>query len=186
MNDDLVTWLRAQLDEDERVARLTDGQSWIADGVTVVEIDPNVRTVGNGTYAGLEDVHGALAVGHEVVLRESEAGIEGRGTVTKIDRVKRLVYFDVDWSTFRAVAAATQPSVAWYPAANQPSHAEHIARHDPARVLAEVEAKRALIEETIRPWLGNDQTTGRIAWVALRLLAWPYADRPGYQEVWRP
>jgi hypothetical protein len=65
--------------------------------------------------------------------------------------------------------------------------AEHIARHDPARVLREVEAKRALLEETIRPYLNNGLTTGNIAWLALRLLAMPYADRPGYRrEEWRP
>jgi hypothetical protein len=64
--------------------------------------------------------------------------------------------------------------------------AEHIARHDPARVLREVEAKRALLEETIRPYLNNGQTTGNIAWLALRLLALPYSDRPGYRAEWAP
>ena len=47
----------------------------------------------------------------------------------------------------------------------------HIARHDPARVLADIRAKRQLLDE------------GR--WV-LRLLALPYADHDEYQQEWTP
>lgn len=61
--------------------------------------------------------------------------------------------------------------------------AAHIARHDPARVLAECEAKRAQIDHLVRsmesdyaPW--NEQQ--------LRIMAVVYADRPGYREEWRP
>lgn len=57
---------------------------------------------------------------------------------------------------------------------------------DPARVLAECEAKRALIMETIRPFIGRDNVIARNAAIALRLLAWPYADRPGYRQEWKP
>ena len=35
----------------------------------VVEIDPNVRVRGNGTYAGLEDVIGPIKIGGEVTVR---------------------------------------------------------------------------------------------------------------------
>jgi hypothetical protein len=58
---------------------------------------------------------------------------------------------------------------------------------DRPRLKAEFDAKRALIEETIRPFLGIGETTmSRVAWVSLRLLALPYADQPGYREEWRP
>lgn len=110
MTDGLITWLRAQLDEDERVAlwakrqREEDGSSW------------------------------------------------------------------------------------WWDSPDPTSGAENlISRHNPARVLAEVEAKRALIEETIRPFLNVGETTmSRVAWLSLRLVALPYADRPGYLDEWRP
>ncbi|WP_019059996.1 DUF6221 family protein [Streptomyces prunicolor] len=60
----------------------------------------------------------------------------------------------------------------------------HIAEWDPARVLREVESKRGMVvrigaNATIMGW---DEVHGDL----LRLLAAPYADRPGYQEAWRP
>lgn len=60
----------------------------------------------------------------------------------------------------------------------------HIARHDPARVLAEVAAKRSMIgridsHATIMGW---DEVHGDL----LRLLALPYADHPDYRDEWRP
>ncbi|MBX6358139.1 MAG: hypothetical protein IRZ05_20110 [Micromonosporaceae bacterium] len=60
----------------------------------------------------------------------------------------------------------------------------HIARHDPARVLADVDAKRRIIEAAL-----GEQDHGDFGWAwtqVLALLALPYADRPGYQDEWRP
>lgn len=50
----------------------------------------------------------------------------------------------------------------------------------------ELEAKRALFEETIRPYLGTAGPTGRIAEQQARLFAVMYASRPGYHGDWRP
>lgn len=89
--------------------------------------------------------------------------------------------------------------------------AEHIARHDPARVLREVKAKRRIIEIhklevakdparfnqltgeqlpdvyevncAVCGWATDDPTSGC---ETLRLLALPCADRPGYREEWKP
>lgn len=81
--------------------------------------------------------------------------------------------------------------------------AEHIARHDPARVLREVEAKRQIIathvtfggfqdeEETDHGhgcqecgW--NAEYSDRGGWcTTLRLLALPYTDHPEFKEEWR-
>lgn len=64
--------------------------------------------------------------------------------------------------------------------------AVHIARHDPARVLADVEAKRRIVNE--RPWpIGRNWDQVR-AWhdTTLRLLALPYACHPDYREEWKP
>lgn len=76
---------------------------------------------------------------------------------------------------------------------------EHIARHDPARVLAEVEAKRRIVEladeasgldavvdgefrvgsrdPVAEPYIGD---------LILRHLAAPYAGHPDYDARWRP
>jgi hypothetical protein len=121
MSDDLVTWLRAQLDDDERVARA----SW----------------KGNGWR-------------HENQPDEVWTGKQQPGH-TPIPIAK-----------------------AW-----NESTAEHIARHDPARVLAEVAAKRAIIGMISRRGeKGRTPFTAKV----LVLLALPYADRPGYREEWRP
>jgi hypothetical protein len=81
----------------------------------------------------------------------------------------------------------------------------HIARHDPARVLAEVEAKRRIVDlhptrNSLR-WPGVEDIEVEICETCsrdglsdeveapcptIRALALPYADRPGYREEWRP
>lgn len=74
--DDLVAWLRAQLDEDERVALACRYQTWTRDGASIYSGHPT-------------------------------------------DEVVDWVYDEGGW--------------------------EHIALHDPARVLREVEAKRRIL-----------------------------------------
>lgn len=84
--------------------------------------------------------------------------------------------------------------------------ARHIARHDPARVLREIDAKRKLVKlhgrATLRAGGGAqyyDTTTvcrsceanlqfPDESWpcTTLRLLAAPYSDRPGFREEWKP
>ncbi|MFI1562170.1 DUF6221 family protein [Streptomyces sp. NPDC020490] len=73
--------------------------------------------------------------------------------------------------------------------------ARHIAAHDPARVLREIDAKRAVLAlhtQSIRDdgCQVCDVPGGRRlrpdACTTVRLLAVVYADRPGYRETWRP
>lgn len=66
----------------------------------------------------------------------------------------------------------------------RPADAAHVARHDPARVLRDIDAKRQLLDDLVRAaesvgseWFGDR---------ALHLLALPFADRPGYRDEWRP
>jgi hypothetical protein len=90
--------------------------------------------------------------------------------------------------------------------------AGHIARHNPARVLAEVDAKRRIVDHhaitvkkaNIAPynwqtgdpqpaeydvtceicgWVGGLPTSGCLT---LQLLALPYADHPDYDPAWKP
>ena len=60
----------------------------------------------------------------------------------------------------------------------------HIARHDPARVLAECEAKRRLVKWArdwpLRPARPSDEDA------TLGLLALPYADHSEYRTEWSP
>lgn len=79
---------------------------------------------------------------------------------------------------------------------------EHIARHDPARVLAECEAKRQIVEalidaeDAVATYNNDDPNNPPAYWqewgnrhalrLAAELLALPYADHPDYREEWRP
>lgn len=70
---------------------------------------------------------------------------------------------------------------------------EHIARHDPARVLAEVEAKRRVIEIHAREHecvgSGGERTANDGSeWpcLTLRLHGLPHDQHPDYREEWRP
>ena len=63
---------------------------------------------------------------------------------------------------------------------------DHIARHDPARVLAECEALRRIVEDIV----SNDYTTSPavtdgLSVRVLEYLAQPYADRPDFDPAWR-
>lgn len=73
----------------------------------------------------------------------------------------------------------------------------HIARHDPARVLAEVEAKRGLLrahekwcggrcEQKADPLAGGGETFDAAHFWALKVMATVYADHPDYDPAWRP
>ena len=67
---------------------------------------------------------------------------------------------------------------------------EHIARWDPARVLAECEAKRRIVNmwaDSFGQWNATQADAARAQKDStLRFLALPYADHPDYQEAWRP
>lgn len=94
--------------------------------------------------------------------------------------------------------------VIWCQVASMPefrANAAHIARNDPKRVLAEVQAKRDIIAlhlpRRVRSssGLGEDhievcrmcqQFPARYPCGTLRALAMAYADRPGYKPDWRP
>lgn len=78
--------------------------------------------------------------------------------------------------------------------------ARHIARHDPARVFADVEAKRRILalhpmsDYPGRPDRFEDYCDGcgsreyPVTWPCdtVRLLALPFSGHPDYQEAWRP
>ncbi|MFI0900582.1 DUF6221 family protein [Streptomyces sp. NPDC020983] len=76
----------------------------------------------------------------------------------------------------------------------------HIARHDPAFVLADIDAKRRIME-CHEPWVAENGDTicgrcgrehidgrpgGHFPCQTLRLLALPYADHPDYRPEWAP
>jgi hypothetical protein len=136
--DDLVTWLRAQLDEDERAARAATAGPWWH--------NPGKAWLSPEAFEAFDRTKGEEFVGYGE-------------------------------SPFSGCIATTGPASH----AQSMADAEHIARHDPARVLAEVDAKRRILDghamETHWCPMGDG---------ILRVLALPYADRPGYRNEWKP
>ncbi|MCG5219769.1 DUF6221 family protein [Streptosporangium soli] len=62
----------------------------------------------------------------------------------------------------------------------------HIARHDPGRVTAEVEAKRQIIAGCEEALASASPELVRLARRTLGRLAGPYSQHSGYLEEWRP
>ena len=127
MSTDLVEWLRAQLDEDERLARATvwggsgNRLSWELIASATIDVGSDEFYVGDRTIAN------------------------------------------------------------------------HMMAWQPARVLREIDAKRQLltihrpyVAEPGQACLGCAGGTEFEGCPVVRLLALPYADRPGYLEEWRP
>ncbi|NUS79179.1 MAG: hypothetical protein HOV70_23675 [Streptomyces sp.] len=129
--DDLVVWLRAQLDEDERTAQAALGGPW-----AVVDDDG-----AHGWSVGVAPHNPAVGVARVPDAERAEAT------------------------------------------------ARHIAEHDPARVLREIDAKRDLLRFAEGVHDHHETFTAGVAArleMTLRLFAVPYADRPGYRDEWRP
>jgi hypothetical protein len=133
---ELVEWLHACLDEDERVARA---------------VKP----------LGVVYVMGGEAVDHEFIhARFVVAGEDGYPT-RQTDREAQA----------------------------------HFARWDPTRVLAEVDAKRRILDlhdsDGGHECAGGSDSYGSVTVYdapcpTVRLLALPYAGQPGYRDEWRP
>lgn len=144
--DDLVQWLHAQLDDDERTAQAAAAGPW------------------STRWTGQE---------HELVA-------------------PARAYPIAEWT----YAIATQePEASAQRAECDTANADHIARHDPERVLCEIKAKRQLLAEhaprdgrcrVCAAHAYDSWTRFRAPCPTLRLLALPYADRPGYRDDWRP
>lgn len=137
--DDLVTWLRAQLDKDERVAR--------GDAVRATSPSPWRREYYAAFMHAVADADG----------RE----LFGKGHLAETQDV------------------------------------QHIVRWDPARVVAEVDAKRRILrlyENALNAHRAGsisqrnrtqDEAAVDVLGETVRLLALPYADRHGWREEWR-
>ncbi|MGA4896730.1 DUF6221 family protein [Streptomyces griseoincarnatus] len=160
--DELVQWLRAQLDEDERIARA-------ASGATVEGEPGSWHPSSHGDE--WEPLRGED--GDEELLVALRPGLPRPPEVM---------------TGYWGAVFSHQPDAADLDADSPMPSFEHAARHDPARVLREVAAKRQIIERCTRVQglLLDDFSAERLVDDVLALLALAYAGRPGYREEWRP
>lgn len=89
-----------------------------------------------------------------------------------------------DEPTFLVVAELDQdaaPAAGWLG-----DRLAHIARHDPARVLADVDARRRMIDLLTYSSTGRRSPVGRDQERILRLMASVYAGHDDYLDEWRP
>lgn len=143
MSGDLVAFLRARLNEDQRAAEAATPGPWIPrnlgrhDGSAIV-VDTGNRTRG-------------MPIGPAIGVMEGPRGA---------------------------------------------ADGVHTARHNPARVLAEVEAKRRQLDEYDQAFTQREELAGTphsiegavrllTALRFVKLLALPHADHPDYREEWR-
>jgi hypothetical protein len=181
--DELVRWLGEQLDEEERIAR---------------------------------EASGGTVVGEPGSWQPAPGGDEWEAFRTDCDEDELLVALRPDLPRPPDVMGGLWGAIVDFkpefedPRVSSPlPQFVHAARHDPARVLREIDAKRKLLV-LHRSVTRTDFTspTGEPAgplevchecdanttdpdWPdspcrTLRYLARPYADRPGYREEWRP
>jgi hypothetical protein len=128
----------------------------------------------------------------EAVARAAVTG--GRWRYSDGDSVGAWTLYDEHWNIaslsiyprdeydYAARMPAFRPPYYVGPAVN----GAHIARHDPARVLAECDAKREVVNFYRAVPEGMQQPYRAGLARALRCLALPYADHPDYDQAWRP
>jgi hypothetical protein len=131
---------------------------------------------------------------------EAEADAASGGEWGAIDHTRPFTVFDVAaYQKYNGRSLTGRYAVG---AIERPEDRAHIARHDPARVLAEVEAKRGIIREAFHHAEILDGESGCCPAAAiergecedyqpedlpiLRLLAAPYVQHPDYRPEWAP
>lgn len=90
-----------------------------------------------------------------------------------------------------AIKLAAPTSLIQFDGSRAAANGTHVSRHDPARVLREIDAKRMIVAaHERRPMSKSDSADCAHCWGAvwpcptLRILASVYDDRPGYREEW--
>lgn len=159
--NELVQWLGAQLDEDERIAK---------------------------------EASGGTVVGERGNWQPAPGGDEWEASRTDCDEDELLVALRPGLPRPPEVLSGMWGAVACFkPEFEDPRVSSplpqfiHAALHDPARVLREIDAKRRIVNAIADADPDSAYITATFtAWDVLRLLALPYADRPGYREEWRP
>ena len=142
MTDDLTTWLRARFDDDERWALAASRPYRFADeGSTAPTGGVHWRWV---TGENWDTVHPDPAV-MEFVEGPDGSWSANLATVEKWPSTLRI---DAENSRTRMMPRAYANSIEEIDSAA----GGHIIRHDPARVLAEVDAKRRILDEHLPEW----------------------------------
>jgi len=175
---DLAAWLTRIWDEEEQIA------------LEASRHDEEPLVVGGEHWLWACDEHDEVVVPDPLTQEFVECPQGGWA---------RVSLRSVEQYPYRAIPG-TGPSIHLHTEELPPSIALHISRHDPASVLARIAADRKILALHTPFRLEFDRITGcatcsyrnneeelQVTWPCptLRLLASPYADRPGFREEWR-
>ena len=130
-----------------------------------------------GTWEDADPVRAAQMIeAIEATYRPRPSGVSDTRTMTVAEFLRARL--DEDEADARAITEGS-----WEDAT---LHGDHVLRWSPARVLAECEAKRRIVE-FLRPDPAMPVDSGRfVAAGVLTLLAAVYSGHPDYDEEWRP
>lgn len=168
---DLVEFLRAMLDRDEQIAQASER----AESASLAEYAADRRVT----------VTEASLTNHWDIDRDEQQGGWSitAGTYTEVrDGRTRAEPWTVAGPGYSGGGVRRRET------------AEHIARHDPARILADVEADRKLIAEYeqaaefySRPE-NRHHSAGELhgLYTAVKIRAERFVDHPGYKSEWKP
>lgn len=124
MRDEFLQWLREQLDDDERIA----------------------RAASSDTVVGSPGAWKPAPLGDEWEACRSDDGDEELLVALRPNLPRPPDVMSGYWGALFSHRPDAEPGV------QSPMRAfEHAARHDPARVLAEVDAKRQILDELLPP-----------------------------------
>jgi hypothetical protein len=155
--EDLVNFLRARLDEDEQVAREASRRmrdGWTPTGEHWQWVEPD-----------RDQVLTLDPVAEECLNDYGRADLRSVEEYPVGSDLGDLPHFVVRSEEVRTLDAM------------------HIARWDPARVLAEVEAKRRMLDELAA--LDGDPVNGLAITRMVHLLTLPYAEHPDHRTEWQ-
>lgn len=135
------------------------------------------------TAAALEAFLRARLQEEEQVARDAIAGAPGAVWGVMADEIEQVLT-----SRHRGV---THTPMVQFGAEGPVQLLTHVARHDPDRVLRELAAKQALLEEHGTRGQGacgtcREKAVPRSPCNTLRLLAVPFAGHPDYDACWSP
>lgn len=158
--DDLIAFLRARLDEDEQVAR----------EASRFHHDDRPMTPGGEHWHWVEPERDQVLALDPALDEYFNSG--GRAALRSVEEYPT----GNPWTLPHMVVS--------YAEEVRTTDAMHIARWDPARVLAEVEGKRQMLT-MFEDHLGEGTSGDDVATLTLRLLIQPYADHPDYRPEWQ-
>ena len=128
-----------------------------------------------------------LQVAHNIMLGYGVNRTQHKVSTDEVGNMTLTEFLEARFAEDEAIAWA---AVHWNEgvtdwADNEEDDWKHIARWDPARVLAECEAKRRIVQNVCVLMAHRDMYAQDKKYL-LCLLALPYADHPDYLPEWRP